>query len=62
MMDEFYEYWELIPDFEKYEKVGKVSSARLRNIFFSAPLSIQFKVLIYFVLILNVDNNSIHLL
>lgn len=24
-MDEFYEYWELIPEFEKYEEVGKVS-------------------------------------
>lgn len=24
-MDEFYEYWELIPEFEKYEKVGKVN-------------------------------------
>lgn len=24
-MDEFYEYWELIPEFEKYENVGKVS-------------------------------------
>lgn len=30
-MDDFYEYWELIPDFEKYEKVGKVSSATLTN-------------------------------
>lgn len=24
-MDEFYEYWELIPEYEKYENVGKVS-------------------------------------
>jgi hypothetical protein len=23
-MDEFYEYWELIPEFDKYENVGKV--------------------------------------
>lgn len=31
MMDEFYEYWELIPGFEKYEKVGKVSLSKLNN-------------------------------
>lgn len=28
-MDEFYEYWELIPEFEKYEKVGKVSWSKV---------------------------------
>lgn len=27
MMDEFYEYWELIPEFDKYETVGKVRKA-----------------------------------
>lgn len=40
MMDEFYEYWELIPEFDKYETVGKVKadklSARLR-VFHSEP-------------------------
>jgi hypothetical protein len=24
-MDEFFEYWELIPEFEDYENIGKVS-------------------------------------
>lgn len=23
-MDEFYEYWELIPDFDRFEEIGKV--------------------------------------
>lgn len=26
MMDEFFEYWELIPEFDKYEAVGKVKA------------------------------------
>lgn len=29
-MDEFYEYWELIPEFEKYEEVGKVCVKRIQ--------------------------------
>lgn len=29
MMDEFYEYWELIPEFDKYEIVGKVNADKV---------------------------------
>ena len=46
MMDEFYEYWELIPDFEKYEKVGKVSSSRLKIIFFLPHFRLKIKFLL----------------
>lgn len=38
-MDEFYEYWELIPEFEKYEKVGKVSRSKV----FSALLELKYQ-------------------